>query len=272
MKPFDIFLEASDDSAQIHTSQSDSVKLEYPMHYHPTLELLYCHGGALILHLDKTTHVMNKDSFAIISPLAVHGFSCPETCSCFFIHIPETVFLQVEHIFSLTSQHTCYIFDGQSNWGLFRSIFDYARQKDYKIASYYAMILLTLCIRQVQDSQTTVIACKNNSYPLLREILSYIQNHYKETITLDLLCSKFNTGKSTMSRLINTDLQSSLPELINKYRMLEAKHLLLQTQQTITEISDSLGYSSVCNFNRNFQKHYGCAPREFRKTQRHTPA
>lgn len=270
MKSFDIFLEIPEDSSstQIHVHHNESVKLEYPIHYHPTMELLYCYGGSLTVHLDQSSYIMEKDSFALISPMAVHGFSCPQTCSCAFIHIPETVFLQIEHIFSLSALHTGYIFQGQQYRKLFHNIFRYASNDDHKIASYYAMILLTLCIREVQDVHGQVISFENNSYPLLREILAYIQNHYKENITLDYLCSHFSIGKSTLSRLINKDLQFSLPELINKYRMLEAKHLLMQTQQSITEIAEHLGYSSVCNFNRNFQKHYGVSPREYRKQKK----
>jgi len=268
MKLFDIFLESPIDPAQIYANQTDSIKLEYPIHYHPSMELLYCHDGSLMLHLDQNTHTMVKDSFALISPMAVHGFSCPETCSCTFIHVPEKVFLQVEHIFSLSAQHTGYIFEGSVFKEAVMKIYEFAKKNDQTIASYYAMILLTLCVRCMQETQTQVISYEGNSYPLLREILLFIQNNYKNTITLDLLCAKFNISKSSMSRLINKDLQSSLPELINKYRMLEANHLLLQTQQSVAEISDQLGYSSVCSFNRNFLKQYGVAPREYRKQQR----
>lgn len=265
MKPFDIFLESAHDSARIYANHTESVKLEYPIHYHPSLELLYCTDGELTLHLDCNSYTLSKDSFAIISPMAVHGFSCMETCSCSFLHIPETVFLQVDRIFSLSTQHTGYIFDGKEYRELFFNSFRYAKKDDSKIAAYYAMILLTLAIRHAQDRKATVISYENHSYPLLREVLAFVQNHYKESITLDGLCVQFNVGKSTMSRLINTGLQCSLPELINKYRMLEAKYLLVQTQQTITEIAQHLGYSSLCSFNRNFQKYYSTSPREYRK-------
>jgi len=268
MKLFDIFLESPADPTQLHANRTGSIKLEYPIHYHPSMELVYCHGGSLTLHLDQNTHTMTKGSFALVSPMAVHGFSCPDTCSCTFIHVPERIFLQVESIFSLSAQHTGCIFDGTGFKEILLNIYDYVQKNDHTIASYYTMILLTLCVRCMQDAKTQVISYEGNSYPLLREILLYIQNNYKKTITLDLLCAKFNISKSSMSRLINKDLQSSLPELINKYRMLEAKYLLLQTRQSIADISDQLGYASVCSFNRNFQKHYGVAPREFRKRQK----
>ena len=46
------------------------------MHYHPHLELLYCHKGEFLLHLDKYTYTLREGCFAIISPMAVHCVSC----------------------------------------------------------------------------------------------------------------------------------------------------------------------------------------------------
>ena len=112
MKPFNIFMEPSDELAQIRVNKTGTLKLEYPMHYHSFMELLYCHDGCLNLHLDQKNHLLTADRFALISPMAVHAFSCPESCTCTFIHIPEKIYLQVEHIFSLSSQHTGCILDG----------------------------------------------------------------------------------------------------------------------------------------------------------------
>lgn len=276
MKSFDIFLEFAESLQQLNVSQRTDTQLCYPMHYHPQMELLYCQDGDFDLHLDKFTYKMEKGSLAIIFPVAVHSFSCADKCSCTFIHVPESIYLQIDNIFTLSSQHTGYLFDCTPSdelprrQQLLQNICDYMSQGDSKIATYYTMILLTLCVRQIQSIAHQVVSFENNASALLRGVLSYIQNHYKEPITLDSLCAVFNTGKSTMSRMINTDLQSSLPELVNKYRMLEAGYLMTHTQMSITEISEEIGYSSPCNFNRNFQKHFGVSPREYRKQHKKT--
>ena len=54
MKATDIFLETID-GTDFHVRSFSDHPLNYPMHYHPHLELLYCSRGALQLHLDKYT-------------------------------------------------------------------------------------------------------------------------------------------------------------------------------------------------------------------------
>lgn len=269
MKSYDIFLEAIN-SKDLHVNRFADRRLNYAMHYHPQFELMYCSDGELKLHLDKYTHVIKAGFFAVIAPLAVHSFSCDSKCSCTYIHIPETIYLQISGTDTISAPYTGFIFTSDNTTHLRQianTIYDTMIGGDAQIATYYAMILLTLCIRHVQNSNQQVTSIESSSHPLLRDVLSYIQQHYKEPVTLGRLCKEFSVGKSAMSAMINTELQSSLPELLNKYRMMEAERLLFQTQMPITEISGEIGYGSPCSFNRNFQKHFGISPREFRKRQ-----
>ena len=270
MRSFDIFLEALDPK-ELHVRRFVDCRINYAMHYHPQFELMYCSDGEMKLHLDQYTYTVTAGTFAVIAPLAVHSFSCENSCSCTYIHIPESVYLQVGGAASLRAPYTGFLFTpaGEDNVAGLRQmaerVYDVTASGDKQIAAYYAMILLTLCVRYIQNEDRTICSIKSNSHPMLRDVLTFLQRHYKEPITLSVLCKEFNLGKSAMSEMINTQLQTSLPELLHKYRMLEAERLLLHTQMPITEISGEVGYGSVCNFNRNFQKHFGVSPREYRK-------
>ena len=273
MKSTDIFLETID-STNFHMRSFSDQQLNFPMHYHPHLELWYCHKGEFQLHLDKYTYTLREGSFAIISPMAVHCFSCKVSCSCTYLHIPEVLYLQMDAAQPFHAQQIGYVLSSLS--GEFSEVFStlrmYIQKHDRQLAVYYAMILLTLCSRQLQNADAASHTPENRNIPLLQSILSYVQSHYKEPLTLDQLCSTYHISKSAMSRILNTDLQTSLPELVNKYRMLEAAQLLRNTQLPITQIACSLGYGSPRGFNRHFQKHFGLSPREYRKAHIKSPA
>lgn len=273
MKSTNIFLETIYNT-NFHMRSFSNQQLCYPMHYHPHLELWYCHKGEFQLHLDKYTYTLREGSFAIISPMAVHCFSCKVSCSCTYIHIPESLYLQMDTAQPFRAQQVGYVLSSLS--GEFSDVFStlclHVQKHDRQLAVYYAMILLTLCSRQLQNADAASHTPENRNIPLLQNILSYVQSHYKEPLTLDQLCSTYHISKSAMSRILNTDLQTSLPELVNKYRMLEAAQLLGNTQLPITQIACSLGYGSPCGFNRHFQKHFGLSPREYRKAHIKSPA
>ncbi|MCS4481211.1 helix-turn-helix domain-containing protein [Clostridium botulinum] len=42
--------------------------------------------------------------------------------------------------------------------------------------------------------------------------------------------------------------------------------LLLDTDKTISEISEELGFSHTRYFNKHFKKHYKCTPMQYRKS------
>ena len=80
----------------------------------------------------------------------------------------------------------------------------------------------------------------------IAEILGYSTNYLS-----DLL--KKETGKSTQEHV-----HSRMVEL--------AKRLLLNTEETITEISFSLGFEYAANFTKFFKSKTGMAPSQFRKS------
>lgn len=259
-----IFLESIPETG-FHIRHMCQTRLDYPMHYHPHIELWYCHEGTFRLHLEQQVFDMEPGSLALIPPLSIHRFSCENLCRCTYLHIAEDVYIRSE----AAGQQVCHVEAAppEELCRVFRQLCACVEAEDSVLAHPYAAILLTLCSRR---SEKTAVPEGKNA-PLLRKLLTYIQNHCREPLTLEGLSKEFALSRSSLSRLLNTDFQSSLPELVNRYRMLEAEQLLLHTRLSITQISCNVGYGSPCGFNRHFQKHFGLSPREYRKSNINSP-
>jgi AraC-like DNA-binding protein len=70
------------------------------------------------------------------------------------------------------------------------------------------------------------------------------------------------------SFVINELYQDNFYNFINKYRIEEAKRLLLSdkyNQLNILGIAYESGFNSKTTFNTTFKKHVGCSPSEFVK-------
>ena len=70
-----------------------------------------------------------------------------------------------------------------------------------------------------------------------------------------------------LSRIVNMKFGKSVSEFANTYRIKEAKELLTQTQQPVTEISFAVGFNSIASFNRVFKDHTGVSPSRFRNVK-----
>jgi AraC-like DNA-binding protein len=69
---------------------------------------------------------------------------------------------------------------------------------------------------------------------------------------------------SAFSRFFKLHTGRNLTEYIIDIRLGAASRMLVDTSQSISEISFKCGFNNLSNFNRIFKKKKGCSPTEFR--------
>ena len=92
---------------------------------------------------------------------------------------------------------------------------------------------------------------------------------YKENnINLDMLAERLNTTRHNASQVINEHFDMSFHELVNKYRISEAKQLLEDDSKlnwNIIEVAYEVGYNNKVTFNKAFKKDTNLTPSEYQK-------
>ena len=93
-------------------------------------------------------------------------------------------------------------------------------------------------------------------------------------LTLQLLSEKLQTPSYLTSQAINEGLKKSFYDLVNGYRIEEAKRLLVDPRNsgfTILSIGFDAGFNSKTTFHTVFKKFTGLTPTEYQKKYR-TPS
>jgi AraC-like DNA-binding protein len=109
---------------------------------------------------------------------------------------------------------------------------------------------------------------KNNE--IASSIISLMENDklYQETqLTLQNLADKLLLPSYQVSQVINDGLKKNFYDLVNGYRVEEAKRLLLDSKNknfTILSIGFEAGFNSKTTFNTVFKKFTGLTPTEFK--------
>ena len=106
----------------------------------------------------------------------------------------------------------------------------------------------------------------DNSTATLELIYQYINENYREKISLDNLCSIFATNKTTLCRDFKNHYGVTLLNHINNLKLKHAKKMLREERYSITEIAEQCGFNSVHYFCRFFTKHTGISPRKYYTT------
>lgn len=102
----------------------------------------------------------------------------------------------------------------------------------------------------------------------VREVCRYINDNYKDKITLNDLCFLFNTNKTSLCSRFKDAYGTTVIGYINDLRLKEAKRLLREGQLNLTEIADKVGFSSIHYFSKVFKQHEKETPSDYIKTIR----
>ena len=102
----------------------------------------------------------------------------------------------------------------------------------------------------------------------VRKVKDYINEHYAEPLSLDLLSSLVGMSPSSFSRFFKQHTSRTLSSYLTDIRLGRAARELVDTSQNITEICYSCGFCNLSNFNRVFRAKRGMSPREFRRLYR----
>ena len=101
--------------------------------------------------------------------------------------------------------------------------------------------------------------------PPIIDALYYIENHYYENISLDIVADIAGFSSGHFSRVFQSQLGKSYSEYVVAVRLKHVKELLLTTNKSITEIALDTGYSHASNLTEQFKKKIGMTPLSYRK-------
>lgn len=101
----------------------------------------------------------------------------------------------------------------------------------------------------------------------VRQVVNYVNLHYSEPISLDLLAEKFYVSKYHLSHEFNRQIGTSVYRYIQKKRLLMARQLLAQGKKP-NEVYTSCGFGDYAGFYRAFKSEYQIGPREFAQSAR----
>ena len=102
-----------------------------------------------------------------------------------------------------------------------------------------------------------------NSDSFLKEMVAYITANMTE-ISMQSAAEHFGYHKNYFPNIIKKHSSRSFWELVTEIRIQRAANLLLFTEDSIENISVSVGYKSTASFYEHFQRRYQMTPKEYR--------
>lgn len=136
--------------------------------------------------------------------------------------------------------------------------------------------LKQLTLEDINSLSNLLQAC--TSYILLQEMVKtvsfsdvqkidlYISQNYMRNITLDTMSRELGTCKTKLCQLASEIGPGvTVNRLIAQKRLQRARVLLRNTDKSVSEIAEEVGFGNYNYFSRIFKKYYNITPRDYRK-------
>jgi transcriptional regulator GlxA family with amidase domain len=95
-------------------------------------------------------------------------------------------------------------------------------------------------------------------------IIQYIFEHYKQEITLEDVAKQYSYSTRHLHRIIKFHTGLTLQQLLSNIRVEMAKRIMNDSDMTIEQISEFVGFSSQCHLSKAFKRNEGKSITEFR--------
>lgn len=99
----------------------------------------------------------------------------------------------------------------------------------------------------------------------VEKAIIYINNHLSEDLSVKKLSREINASKSVLYEKFHQRFSLTLSEYIKKKRIEKSIPLLEETNLTIEEISQKVGFASASYYSKTFKKQLGITPLKYRK-------
>lgn len=242
---------------------------------HAFRELIYADNSRILVESEHYTGPLERNQLIIHEESESHALRCPDDNAPNVIIIGFECHSPVLDRFShqptlLTAEQqrllTEIVRDGRT---VFLPPYDQPNLKDMKKRDRYPfgadqgiqLKLELLLISMVQQSEA--VAADN---PLMaadvkgRDVVEYLNQHYREPINLDELCFLFSTNKTTLCGQFRKTCGTTIIDYVNWLKIRDAKVMLREGRYNITQIAQLLGFSSVHYFSRLFKQYTHASP------------
>lgn len=244
----------------------DGKDLSYFDHFHKSLEIFFCADNSIDFMLGSKNYTIKEGEAFFISSGLQHSIDDHSTKNFCVLIPPSYLDFYFQTVRSFHPVDPIIRGDGAAELG---SVI--AETKDVLLSGNRLLLvaqiykILAICVEKLEFGQSEQKEAHN--YDLTSRITTYIEENFKEKITLDILSKKFGYNKFYLSELLHSELKADLRDYVNRIRL--EKFLQQYTDDiAIDKQLYSCGFTSRQTFYRAFNKIYHMPPAEYLATRR----
>ena len=254
----------------------------YPLHIHDWIELSYCYSGTCTQIIGTKEYSMKTGQMLLMAPNTIHTIA-PLGEEDILVQISLGQKYLTNNFFnrlSSSSMVSNFFIDAfnesrkKNNFFLFHSEEDerlrlfveefMCEWYDPSLASLDILnSLFSLIVSELVNVMDKTFEHARNRGGYTLPLLRYIEHNYR-TCTLNDAAEEFGLNPNYLSSLLKTQLGMTFNELVVQEKLSAAEKLLINSDMSVSDIINYVGYQNMSYFYRKFKERYHCLPGEYR--------
>lgn len=252
---------------------------EIALHHHDFYEVYLFLSGKVDYAIESRHYHVTPGDILLISPDELHQPVFREEQQTYerivlwidknYLHQFTAIGTELSRCFDRAAQnHTNLVRTDPANLELLKTLLEYIRKEQENPDFGSALVADTLLIQalvtlnRIAERGGESAEIKDRSGNVVGQVLSYINEHYSEDLSLDLLANRFFISKYHLSREFNRLVGTSVYRYIIQKRLVMAKQMLGQGIPS-SEVYQHCGFGDYSNFYRAFKAEYQISPKEY---------
>lgn len=256
--------------------KDDNINIENT-HYHNNFEIIFVTKGTSTFLIENKKIKAEKNSIVLLSNLENHSMTIDQTPYERYVVsvdnllkinlLPSEIYIKIlqnrpkdfPYIFEFNNE------DAEVIVNILKLLLKEESSKNYSehLSNLLINQLLIMVFRSNPDFFKNT---KTEFEKTIYNIQDYINENYMEDINLDSIENKFYINKYEVSRNFKKITGYNFKTYLILVRLSKAKDLLVNSNLTIAEISDRIGYCSESLFVRMFKKYENTTPTKYRRS------
>lgn len=252
-------------------------------HWHKDLEFIVIKKGSMTYNVNGELIDLSEGSGIMVNSRQLHyGFSS-EHKECEFICIllsPELLsvndWFYQNYVEPVTENSFYpYLYLSEEKWKhsiieKLDKLYTFFTTQSEQGIPYFALINQFLSIMNLLyenlDIKSQGTTKSSNELTTLKNMITYIDEHYAQRITLEHIALSGACCKSRCSLLFKKYLRETPMTYITKLRLRKSLSALIDSDKSITEIAYEHGFSGASYYCETFRKYYRTSPLKYRQS------
>ncbi len=270
-----LFTVLTDNALEFPTEEDTDISNRFSdLHFHMYYELFYVWEGEIVLQLENERKTLSAGDLFIVSPRCIHMVTKSDFGKRFNLNFTFSKINQITDfpiygkLKDVLSRDYLYLQNADT---LYLPLMEFVKcvmgnnMGETGLAFHEFITSFIRLTKNFGGSSEKKRITRNGELSRDHKLQAIINNHYSSSLSLADISREIHLSERQIGRIIYKIYGMNFRDVVKTLKINQASMMLQNSDMNITDISESVGYSSVCSFYRAFIKQFGVKPSEYRK-------